>query len=134
MKAIRNPETEPAWDTVGISSCDFRPHFDGDLVNVFTVVLPDDTETATEAQMVQRAITIARWLADHRKEFGKHDRFQIIIGWPESIRKTGRQVVKTCGTFDEAIDVAEGRKPIQFMPGWSKGIFQEMKTEPSRPA
>jgi len=43
---------EPNWESFGIRRMDFRPHFDGDLVNVFSAIKPQFTEEMT-AQFIK---------------------------------------------------------------------------------
>lgn len=125
MKAIETTgtDTEPAWDSFGINRVDFRSHWNGDLVNIFTSVEPLDSESATERLMVECARSIAGWVTGHRTRFGRDDRFQIIIGWPKSVREVGRQVIKTGGTFEDLQKITVGEHPIEMRRGWSSGVF-----------
>jgi hypothetical protein len=116
-------DIEAAWDSFGISRCDFRPQWDGDLVNLFSVVDIQQDESATEQFMKDCARAIARWVGEHKKQFGTEDRFQIIIGWPKSIRTTGRQAIKTGGTYDDLISIAIGDTEIEMGRGWSLDVF-----------
>ena len=125
MKAIETTgtNTEPAWESFGISRVDFRPHWDGDLVTIFSFVEPLDSELTTERLMVDCARSIAEWVTDHRDRFGVDDRFQIIIGWPKSVREGGRQVIKTGGIFEDLQKINAGELPIDMRRGWSRGVF-----------
>jgi hypothetical protein len=82
MNVVKKQLDSPMWDTVGLSSCDFRPTFDGDLHNLFTCVSPERTPGATQTVMEQRTREIAQWVLSHRAEFGVADRFQTTVGWP----------------------------------------------------
>jgi hypothetical protein len=125
MKVIKEIKEDPMWDTVGQSSCDFRPTFDGDLVNLFTCVVPGQTVKETENTLSGCARQIAAWVLSHRSQFSLGDRFQIIIGWPESLAKFNRQAVKTGGDFEAVAGIANGTKDVLFMPEWSKQNFGE---------
>lgn len=125
MKVIKGFKGNPMWDTVGQSSCDFRPTFDGDLVNLFTCVAPKKTVKETEYTLSECARQIALWVLAHRKQFAPGDRFQIIVGWPESVARFNRQAVKTGGDFEAIAGIANGTKEVFFIPGWSKQIFGE---------
>ncbi|MFO1521052.1 MAG: hypothetical protein U1F77_08295 [Kiritimatiellia bacterium] len=116
-------DTEAAWDSFGINRCDFRPQWDGDLVNLFSVIDIQQDESTTEQFMKDCARAIARWVGDHKNQFGADDRFQIIIGWPKSIRTTGRQTIKTGGTYDDLINIATGDTEIEMRRGWSLDVF-----------
>ncbi len=118
-------DIETEWDSFGISRCDFRPHWNGDMVNLFSVVDMRDDESTTEQFMKDCARAIASWVGDHKSHFGTEDRFQIIIGWPKSVRTTGRQTIKTGGTFDDVSFIASGHAEIEMRRGWSLGIFTQ---------
>lgn len=114
---------EVEWDTFGISRVDFSSSWDGDLVNLYTVVYPQATEAETEELMRSCALQIARWILDNRSRFGSNDRFQIIIGWPLHVRKTGRQTIKTGGSDTELQGLVDGEISIVMRRAWSKGVF-----------
>ncbi len=99
MIPIREPssEEEPEWDSFGIKATDFRPHWDGHLVNVFSTITPQKDIAQTERFAVSCARQLADWVVSHRSKFAPGDRFQIIIGWPKSIRMTARQIIKAGG-------------------------------------
>ena len=128
---IREQLKSPMWDTVGLSSCDFRPTFDGDFHNLFTCVSPESTPAATQAAMEQHTREIAQWVLAHREEFGTGDRFQVIVGWPASVRQTGRQVVKTGGDFEAISRLADGTTEILPTRGWTIQVFEKETTEQS---
>ncbi|MCG8653624.1 MAG: hypothetical protein MI861_27550 [Pirellulales bacterium] len=116
-------ETEPVWDEVGIHGCDFRPHFDGDLHNLFTTIYPLGSKADTERLFVDIARTIADWILANCERFGSGDRFQIIAGWPLDVRPTGRQVIKTGGDFATIKRLLDDPALIQIRKGWTKGVF-----------
>lgn len=114
---------EPMWDSFGINRIDFRPHWDGDYVNVFSTVEPQNSEEDTANFMRDCARKIADWVLVNREIFGSEDRFQIIIGWPKSVRETNRQVIKTGGTYDELLRIASGQVAVEPRKSWSVGVF-----------
>ena len=118
-------EPEPVWDDVGIHACDFRPHFDGHLRNLFTTITPLQTPAETESQFRAITIRIGQWVLDQRNTFHNGDRFQIIVGWPLTVRETGRQVIKTGGTFDEIKSLLDNESLIQVRDGWRVDVFPE---------
>jgi hypothetical protein len=127
MKPVETTGTnnEPAWDSFGINRVDFRPHWNGDLVNLFSSVEPQNSESATERLMIECARSIADWVITHRDKFGTEDRFQVIVGWPKHIREAGRQTIKTGGTFEDLQKLAEDDTPIEMRRGWSNGVFPQ---------
>lgn len=118
---------EPAWDSFGINRGDFRPQLNGDLINLFSVVDIQQDESTTEQFMKDCARAIAGWVGEHKVKFGAEDRFQIIIGWPKSIRATGRQTIKTGGNYGDMISIASGATAIEMRRGWSVGVFTKKK-------
>lgn len=129
MDPIETTETdiEPAWDSFGISRVDFRPQWDGDLVNLFSTVEPQVSEPATEQMMIECARALAGWVILHRDRFRSEDRFQIIVGWPGTVRENGRQAIKTGGTYEDLRKIAAGVQPVTMRLGWSLGVFAQTK-------
>ncbi|MEI7462381.1 MAG: hypothetical protein WCK15_23540 [Pirellula sp.] len=119
----RNDTAEPVWDEVGLHGCDFRPHFNGDFLNLFTTIYPLESETATEHLVRVVAKEIAEWILGNRDRFGREDRFQIIVGWPLDIRPTGRQVIKTGGDFATIKRLLNNQDLIQLRDGWTTSVF-----------
>jgi len=118
-------DIEVNWDSFGISRCDFRSQWNGDLVNLFSVVDSREDESATEQFMKECARSIARWLIEHKEQFGTEDRFQIIIGWPTTVRTAGRQTIKTGGTYHDLKSLADGVAEVEMRQGWSDGVFTQ---------
>jgi len=118
-------EVEPIWDEFGIDRCDFRRHWNGDLINVFSIVGRKATEAETEHFIKECTRSLARWVIEHRDQFGPEDRFQFIIGWPKAIRATARQTVKTGGTFEDVEKIADGLVQVDMRRGWSTGLFPQ---------
>lgn len=118
-------DIEADWDSFGISRCDFCSQWNGDLVNLFSVVDTHEDESATERFMKDCARSIAEWVVEHKEQFGAEDRFQIIIGWPTTVRTTGRQTIKTGGTYHDLKSLADGVAEIQMRRGWSDGVFNK---------
>ena len=120
---------EPAWDAFGIRRTDFRPNWDGDYVNVFTSVEPQESEDATAILMEDCARRLSAWILANKKRFGDADRFLVIVGWPLSVREGGRQVIRTGGTYDELGSVADGSTRLTFRRSWSAGVFEQKHRE-----
>ncbi|NOY00978.1 MAG: hypothetical protein GXP30_14815 [Verrucomicrobia bacterium] len=114
---------EPEWQSIGITRTDFRPHWDGDLVNVWSVIKPRESESETVAFVEDCVKGLAGWIFENKKKFGEEDRFQIILGWSEVLRENDRQLVKIGGFYDEIDKIAKGDTPVTFRSGWSTGIF-----------
>lgn len=123
---VTGKDSEPIWDEFGIERCDFRRHWNGDLVNLFSVVGPKGSEFDTECFMKGCARSLARWIIDHRDQFGTEDRFQLVVGWPKSVREYARQTIKIGGTFEDIRRIADGVLEVPMRRGWSAGLFTQM--------
>ncbi len=119
----RSDDTEPEWTKVGIHGCDFRPHFDGYLYNLFTTIRPLQTQLETEKLFRRITIEIAKWILLNREQFGHGDRFQLIVGWPLDVRATGRQVIKTGGDYNSIQRLIDCPEQIQLRDRWAESVF-----------
>ena len=117
------------WPRVSLRATDFRNVFPGDLVNIATLITPEATVSETLAVLKHHTSEIAKWILSHRKRFSSGDRFQIIVGWPTSVRETDRQVLKMRGDFDAVAGIADGTTEIDPMPGWTNEVFEKGDTE-----
>jgi hypothetical protein len=110
----------------GVDGADFRPHWDGFLVNCFVTVLPQPTERATLDMIYRELGAMIRFTAEHVALFAGGDRVQFIVGWDESVRTTGRQILKrgmdACDTprCDCSPSALEADSPLY--PGWRRAI------------
>lgn len=118
-------EKEPLWDTVALHGCDFRPHIDGDLHNLFTTVFPLESEKETSSFILDVVKEIAEWIVANQRTFGKHDCFQVVVGWPTFVRRDSRQIVKTGGNLSQIERLLHDSASIQFRTGWSRSIFPD---------
>jgi len=118
-----HPGKEREWDRVTITRTNFRPHFNGDLVNLATLIHPRGTLSVTNSLVEQCTVLIAGWVLVNRDRFGPEDRFQIIVGLPRSIREVSRQIVKTGGTYHELAEILARHRPVPLNEGWHLGIF-----------
>ena len=116
-------DIEADWDSFVISRCDFRPQWEGDLINLFTVVDLQGSEAETEAFMISCARSISQWVVEHKDQFGAEDRYQIVIGWPKTVRRTGRQTIKTGGTLKHLKSLVDGTIEIEMRRGWTYSVF-----------
>jgi hypothetical protein len=118
-----DPRSEREWNTFTVSRTNFRPKWSGDLVNLFSLIRPKRTAAETGEFAKDCAQQMASWILAHKDQFGAEDRFQIILGWPVSVRQTGRQIIKTGGTYQELEDIASRRRPVELRLFWDKGVF-----------
>lgn len=78
----------------GMKRCDFRPHFDGYMVNAHSMILPAQDEAATREAALALLADIASWLQAYSSTFEPGDRLQLIVGFPESVKDSNRQILK----------------------------------------
>ncbi len=121
----RSDDTEPEWTRVGWRGCDFRPHFDGYLHNLFTTIRPLQTQSETDHLFRSIAIEMAKWVLSNRERFELGDRFQLIVGWPRDVRATARLVIKTGGDYHELQRLIDDPELVQVREGWAESVFQD---------
>jgi hypothetical protein len=116
----------------GLEGCDFRPHFDGWLLNAFRLSAPSVTREAHMNLVWIYVREMAEWILKRREQFQSGDRFQLVVGWPEDVRTTNRQIVKLGGAFDELTRIVAAntfedyqsvsQRPV-FRRGWDTAIY-----------
>ncbi len=114
---------EREWDSFSIVRANFRPHWNGDLVNLTTLIHPRGTLSVTNSLVEQCTVLMAGWVLVNRDRFGPEDHFQIVVGLPRSIREVSRQIVKTGGTYQELSEILARHRPVPLNEGWHVGIF-----------
>ena len=126
MKLVRisNDDHEPLWDEFSFTAVDFRPQLEGDFVNVFTTIRPKATADETKQFAIACTRELASWVLTNRRRFNRGDRFQIIVGWPKSVRPTGRQIVRTGGGLKEIEDIASKTTEIRMHGNWTANVFK----------
>ena len=130
IKTLKEDEhQELMWPKVSLRAMDFRNTFPGDLVNIATTITPEPTVSETKCVLEHHTREIAKWIVSHKKRFSSGDRFQIIVGWPKSIRETGRQVIKMGGDLNAIAGIADGTTQIAPRQGWANQIFEDKDTE-----
>lgn len=117
------PGTEREWDSFTIIRADFRPHWNGDLVSLSTLVQPRLTLSETATFATECARQIAGWVLANRQKFGPNDRFGIIVAWPLSVRTTKRRIIKIGCTYQDIDEISSHKRSIPLRDGWSTGIF-----------
>ena len=125
-------EFKKSFGKAVISRTDFRPRWNADLINAAIVIKPLKTEEETYRFIWDQGVSICKWLVRVRDCFGKEDNFQVIVAWDESIRTSGRHVLKirgdiealiratACASREEAIKAGVS---VQDFRGWSKNVF-----------
>lgn len=118
----------------GLSGCDFRPHFDGFLHNAWAAILPEKDMEGTRRLAVRRYGQILRVLRRIRWCFALGDRIQVIVGFHESVKRSGRQILKgwipaaRLREIKKNTDIFELEKlggGLTEMSGWELGVFPD---------
>lgn len=73
---------------------DFRPHFGGYVVNAYCAMLPMRDAAATREAALALLGDIVAWLQGHPDVFGAGDNLQLVVGFPESVKRHTRQIFK----------------------------------------
>ena len=110
-----------------LTSCDFRPHFNGNLIDAWSPVTPQADAFATWDQAIHLLEQIADWLRAHADEFGDGDRIQLIVGFDASVKKEGRQIFKCWLPANRlrdlrGVDFAAAGGALHERKGWSFGV------------
>lgn len=114
----------------GVAGEDFRPGWDGFLVNCYLTILPAASEQETRARVYQTLASLLRFVADHQALFYSGDQAQLIVGWDERVRTTGRQILKKCILVADAPRLVAALDPEHLeqaleaptYPGWCRCI------------
>jgi hypothetical protein len=109
----------------GLEWCDFRPHFEGLAVNAWCAMFPRSGEAATREAARSLLGEIATWLQANAEGFGAGDLVQLILGFPESVKRAARQIYK-CWLLAAGLRDLQ-RIDFESVGGWS----HEMELWPS---
>ncbi len=82
------------FPTGGFSSCDFRPHFDGYGHNAYVEIVPEASIEATRALAYTRLTEMVEFLRPLQSLFGPHDRIELAVGFPVSVKPTCRRMLR----------------------------------------
>jgi hypothetical protein len=72
------------------SWCDFRPHFDGHLINASVVILPLASAKETRDKAWNEFGRIWLWLRDWAACFDEGDGVQVVVGFPGGRKLSGQ--------------------------------------------
>ena len=119
IKVSVNYSSEESWPKVNLDIVDFRSVFGGDLLNFSTLVESGVTNSEYVRSLASGYVKeICLWIMNSDYFSEKANKFQIIIGWDKSIRKSSRRIVKCGGTGEDIEKIASGEIPVRFVDGW----------------
>jgi hypothetical protein len=110
-----------------LERCDFRPHFDGDVVNASSAIMPRESEVATRTAALALLAEIAAWLKEHTGVFGTGGRINLVIGFSAKVKRNKRQIFKcrlpVCGLPAlRGVDFSSVGGVFHEMQGWPEGL------------
>ena len=92
------------------------------------VIVPDATKDATLARAWELVRAIAHWILDRDAEFPASERYEVIVGWSQSVRRLQGQIFKVGGDRASVQTIADseswsqcGRAPLIR---WEKDVFE----------
>jgi len=92
------------------------------------VITPKDTKDATLAHAWELVRSIARWILVRASELPPSERYEIIVGWSQTVRRLQGQVFKVGGDHAAVQTIADsaewtqcGRAPLIR---WEKDVFE----------
>ena len=94
-----------------VRATDFRPHFDGHLLNVCTIIPGGLDDSATEAILAYRLRQSYRWMRLLRVLLRKGDRVQYCLGTTKPLK----QYLKAWSSWG---DFASGIEPRDIVEYW----------------
>lgn len=113
------------------SVVDFRPHFDGHLLNLAVLTSERSSKDSTIDTALRLFTDIMNLLFEQRHQLYAHDKCQVVVGWSESVKKTNRQIIKGVievqhmAYIDSPLNEQKwhelGGKGL-FMPGWDANV------------
>jgi hypothetical protein len=93
------------------------------------VIAPEVTKDATLARAWEIVRAVARWLLGRAAGLPANERYEIIVGWSQSVRKLQGQIFKTGGESSAIQTIADstqwaqcGRAPLHR---WEKDVFEK---------
>jgi hypothetical protein len=92
------------------------------------VILPDATKDATLARAWELVRAIARWILVRSSDLPASERYEVIVGWSQSVRRLQGQIFKVGGDRATVQTIADseswsqcGRAPLIR---WEKDVFE----------
>ena len=98
-------------------------------------IVPMEDEATTLGYAWQIVRELAMWLTETFSGLPDGERFQVVVGWCESVRKHQGQIFKIWGFRDSMCEIAATRTYEEFarksgdlrvpIPGWQKDVFRK---------
>ncbi len=118
----RSDDTEPEWPRVGLHGCDFRPHFDGYLHNLFTTIHPLQLSQRPNSFFAALQLRWQNGCFQTASNLGQATDF-IDRCWPLDVRAHGRQVIKTGGDYNTIQQLIDDQELVQVRKRWAESVF-----------
>ncbi len=114
------------------------PQADGSRISAqqaCVCIAPKEDEASTLGYAWQIVRELAKWLTETCVGLPEGERFQVIVGWSEAVRRHQGQIFKIWGFRDRMIEIAATPTCEEFsrktgdprvpMPGWQKDVFHK---------
>ena len=98
-------------------------------------IAPKENEAATLEYAWQIVRELAKWLAETFVDLPEQERFQVIVGWSQAVRRHQGQIFKIWGFRHRMVEIATTATCEEFarksgdsrvpMPGWQKDVFRK---------
>jgi hypothetical protein len=98
-------------------------------------IAPKEDEASTLEYAWQIVRELAKWLTETFVGLPEGERFQVIVGWSQAVRRHQGQIFKIWGFRDRMVEIAATPTCEEFarksgdprvpMPGWQKDVFQK---------
>ena len=100
--------------------CDFRRHYNGWGYNAIRVSHPAPTRSLHLDRAWSHTQEMAAWLLDRRSHFGPEDQLQLIVTWPDPIRRKDKHIIRAGSSFDDLsrLAAADSIASYEAQCGW----------------
>lgn len=92
------------------------------------VITPLSSKEATLIHAWELIRGLARWTLDHTVELPATERYCVIVGWSQSVRRLQGQIFRACGDRERLQHIADATDWHQFehtiRNNWEKDVFE----------
>ncbi len=115
----------------GLHGCDFRPHFDGYLHNLFTTIIRCKLSQRPKQLFATLHLRWQKWVLSNREQFGQEP--VPINRWLAAGCSTnGRQVIKAGGDFNAIQQLIDDQELVQVRERWADLYSQTTRSGNNR--
>ena len=109
-----------------LRQCDFRPHFDGRLINAHVAIRPQATFEETRDLAYRRWVQMVNWVRLLRWLFGHGDRVQMVVGFRDPMRQLLKGWVSVDRLRDsDPLNLSASNGALREMVAWDRSVTAE---------